>query len=108
MLTIKHLGLCNRNGFPQRRPSQMVIVEDSERAMKPLRTPPFPAHAQTLPGAHHVPPNLPLHPAFDHRKAAARIADPKVVHPAAKDGIDRERYVNCILFGVRSCRTLSE
>ena len=25
---------------------------------------------------------------LDHRKAAARIADPKVVHPAAKYGID--------------------
>jgi len=66
----------------------MIIIEYSERAVNPLRTPPLPAHPTTLPGAHHVPPNLPLHPALDQRKAAARIADPKVVRPAAKDGID--------------------
>jgi len=66
----------------------MVIVEDSECAMNPLRTPPLPAHPASLPGAHHVTQNLPFHPALDHRKAAAGIADPKVVHPAAKDRID--------------------
>src|ERR1035441_2323163 len=63
-------------------------VEHSERAVNPLRTPPFPAHPRTLPGTHHVSPYLLLHPALDHRKTAARIADPKVVHPAAKDRID--------------------
>jgi len=35
-----------------------------------------------------MPPNLLLYPVSDKRKAFARIADGKVVHPTAKDRVD--------------------
>src|SRR5271155_2678470 len=35
-----------------------------------------------------MPPHLLLYPAFDHSKTNARMADPKVVHPATQNRID--------------------
>ena len=40
-------------------------------------------------------PYLLLYPAFDHAKTKARMADPKVVHPAAQNRID---FLNHFLY----------
>ena len=56
--------------------------------VEPLRTPPLPTEARSLPGTHQMAPNLRRYPVSDKRKAFARIADGKVIHPTAKDRID--------------------
>jgi hypothetical protein len=47
-------------------------------------------------GTHQMLPDLLLYPAFDHSKTKARMADPKVGHPAAQDRID---FLNHFLDG---------
>src|SRR5215831_10007290 len=42
-------------------------------------------------------PDLLFHPSFDHGETPTRIADPKVVHPAAQDRID---YLNHLPHGL--------
>src|SRR3954451_25350458 len=66
-----------------------VGVEQPEPPAQPPLTPPPPAEAPALPGAHQVPPHLLLHPVADEREAAARMADREVVHPAPKDRVDQ-------------------
>src|SRR5258707_1378121 len=39
-----------------------------------------------------MPPYLLLYPAFDHSKTNTRMADPKVVHPAAQNLIDLRNH----------------
>src|SRR5437764_473767 len=61
--------------------------------------PPIASEALTLPGSGHVAPNLLLHPVSDIRETPAGVADRKVVHPAAQDGID---LLDQLLHGLRA------
>src|SRR5713226_8496941 len=65
-----------------------VVSEEPERLMQPRRTPPRPAEAPAISRPHHVPPHLLLDPQFHVGKAATRVPDPEVGHPAAQDGVD--------------------
>src|SRR5690242_4561582 len=76
------------NRFRECQPPQTIVAVQSERAVDPFPTPPFPAHTLALSGPHQMPPDLLLYPAFDHGEAATRMTDPKVVHPASQDRID--------------------
>jgi hypothetical protein len=56
-------------------------MKQPERVVEPVLTPPLPPEPLASLGAHQVPPNLPLHPLADKRKALARVACREVVHP---------------------------
>src|SRR5262249_4633736 len=55
--------------------------------------PPFPPEAVTLAGPRQVAPNSLLNPVLDIREAAARVAERKVLHPTAQDGIDARNHL---------------
>jgi len=66
-----------------------VVVEQPERVIEPLLTPPLPAESWTLPGSHQMSPKLLLHPELDIGKAPARVSYGKVVHPTPQNRIDK-------------------
>src|SRR5262249_16799833 len=82
-------GPLGRRRFPARRVvADQVLVEEAQAAIHPRHTPLPPAEARTLPSPHHVPSDLPLHPAPYVAEAFARIADPEVPHPPPQDRVD--------------------
>ena len=70
-----------------------VLVEQPQRAVQPITTPPLPPEIVTLACPGQVVPNLFLHPVADVREAATRVTDRKVLHPAAQNGIDTRNHV---------------
>jgi hypothetical protein len=58
------------------RPPDSVLIVQAEFVVEPSPTPPLPAEAFPLPGAHQVPPNLLFYPVFDKRKAPTRMPIP--------------------------------
>src|SRR5438874_6824001 len=74
-------------------------MKEPERAIQPFLAPPLPSEALALTGSGQVAPNLLLHPVSDIRETPAGVADRKVVHPAAQDGID---LLDQLLHGLRA------
>src|SRR5215472_2069909 len=70
-------------------PPNLVAVEQPQRFVQPLRTPPLPAEALSIPGPRHVAPDLLFHPVFNEAEALAGISHRKVGHPTAKHWIDQ-------------------
>lgn len=66
----------------------LVLVEEPQRSIQPFPAPPLPSEALALTSSGQVAPNLLLYPVSDIREAPAGVADRKVVHPAAQNGID--------------------
>src|SRR5271169_6784083 len=71
------------------RPPNLVAVVKPQRFVQPLRTPPRPAEALTVPGPLHVAPDLLFHPVSNEAEALAGISYRKVSHPTAKHWIDQ-------------------
>src|SRR5262245_56464856 len=84
-----------------------VVIEQSEVAIQPRFAPPLPPETATLACPRQVAPNLLLHPASDARKAATRVAERKVLHPAAEDGIDTRNH-RCHGSGLMTSKDLPE
>src|SRR5262245_58746945 len=59
-------------------PPNLVAVEQPQRFVQPLRTPPLPAEALSIPGPRHVAPDLLFHPVFNEAEALAGISHRKV------------------------------
>ncbi len=76
-----------------------VLVEELEGAIQPLLAPPLPSEALALTGSGQVAPNLLLGPVSEIRETPAGVADRKVVHPAAQNGID---LLDQLLHGLRT------
>ena len=74
-------------------------MKEPERAIQPFPAPPLPSEALALTGSGQVAPNLLLHPVSDIRETPAGVADRKVVHPAAQNGID---LLDQLLHGLRA------
>jgi hypothetical protein len=74
-------------------------MKEPKRAIEPLLTPPLPPEAWALTGSGQVALNLLLYPVSDIREAPAGVADRKVVHPAAQNGID---LLDQLLHGLRT------
>src|SRR5712691_8389301 len=70
-----------------------VFIEQSEVAVQPRFGPPFPPETVTLACPRQVAPNLLLHPVSDVREASTRVAECKVLHPAAQNGIDTRNHL---------------
>src|SRR6516164_7809691 len=70
-----------------------VVMEQPELAIQPCSAPSFPSEAVTLACTRQVVPNLLLHPVADVREAATRVAERKVLHPAAQNGIDSRNHL---------------
>ncbi len=68
--------------------SDVVLVEQPQRLVKPHRTPPRPAEARPFPRPHQMTPHLFLHPLRHVGKAPARVPDPKVLPPLPQNRID--------------------
>ena len=67
---------------PTQSRTHVIAVEQAKRAVQSRRAPLPPPKPATIPGAPQMAPDLQLHPAFNELKAAARVSDGKVVHPA--------------------------
>src|SRR5205814_8907064 len=76
-----------------------ILMKEPERAIQPFPAPPLPSEALALTGSGQVAPNLLLHPVSDIRETPAGVADRKVVHPAAQNGID---LLDQLLHGLRA------
>src|SRR6202165_6323875 len=72
--------------------AHLVAVKQSQGVVQPLRTPPLPAEAASIPCSHHVPPYLQLYPVLDELKAPAGVANGEVVHPAPQNRVDDLDY----------------
>src|SRR5260370_18703916 len=59
------------------------------RFVQPLRIPPLPTEALTVPGSRHMAPDLLFHPVFNEAEALAGVSYRKVGHPTAKHWIDQ-------------------
>jgi hypothetical protein len=68
----------------RRRPPNPVAVEQLQDFIEPLRTPPLPAEALSVPSPPQVTPNLLLHPVSNEAEALAGMPNRKVIHPTAK------------------------
>jgi hypothetical protein len=68
-------------------PTHPVVMKQPERVVKPVFTPLLPPEPLASLGAHQVPPNLPLHPLVDKRKALARVACREVVTQPRRMGL---------------------
>src|SRR5262245_10018190 len=76
------------------RPVRHVVLgEQSQRAVQPLPPPPLPPETVALACSSQVVPNLLLYPVADEGEAATRMADRKVLHPAAQDRIDIRNHL---------------
>src|SRR5215467_5085803 len=96
-------GLCDvwcRTNFRESLPP--VAIKQPQGVVQPFRTPPFPTHALAPSGTHQVPPNLLLYRYCDHRETSTRIANLKVIHPAAQDRIDHLNHFSHRLADVAS------
>src|ERR1700730_9740812 len=71
------------------RPTNFVAVVQPQRFVQPLRTPPLPAEALSVPGTRHVAPDLLFHPVFNEAEALTGVSHRKVSHPTAKHWIDQ-------------------
>src|SRR5262249_44770662 len=78
---------------PGRSVRNVVLVEQSQRAVQPLPTPPLPPETMALARSSQVVPNLLFHPVADEGEAATRMTDRKVLHPAAQDRIDTRNHL---------------
>ena len=67
----------------------LIVIIEAQCVIQPSPTPPVPAEAFSIPGAHEVASDLLLNPISDVTEAATGGTDTEVVHPAAHDGIDQ-------------------
>jgi len=68
--------------------SNAIIIEQTQRLIKPRPTPPVPAKAMTFSGLHQMPSVFLLHPIFDISKAYTGVADPKIIDPSPEDRVN--------------------
>src|SRR5215472_15635968 len=98
MLRSMWRGLETWQGSPFSR-THVIAIEEAKRGVQSRGTPVRPPKPATIPGAPQMAPELQLHPAFDELKAATRVSDGKIVHPAPQDRIDEGHHR---LHGLRS------
>src|SRR5262249_36927382 len=90
-LPASHQGLWDLSCWGDFRlwPTNLIAVEQLQRVIEPLPTPPRPAEALLFPSFHQVAPNLLFHPVLNEAEALAGVSDRKVVHPAAQQRVDQ-------------------
>jgi hypothetical protein len=66
-----------------------VAIEQPQCHVQPSPTPPLPAEALAISGAHHLAPDLLFHPVLDKGKAPTGVTLREVVHPAPQDRVDQ-------------------
>jgi hypothetical protein len=70
-------------------PANLVAVVQPQRFVQPLRIPPLPTEALTVPCPRHMAPDLLFHPVFNEAEALAGVSYRKVGHPTARHWIDQ-------------------
>ena len=92
LLRASHQGLWDLSSWERFRRGTApdpVAIEQPQRLVQPLPTPPRPAEAPALPGSQHVSPDLLFHPVLDEVEAPTGVTHREVVHPAPQDRVDQ-------------------